>query len=63
MLIEQLHNSVWMVFWLSIVLHLFLGFFIPLMREFFKALKQSLNQNFKDHEDIARIILRKDKQQ
>ena len=65
MLIEQMHNNMWQCFWLSIAVHLFLGFFIPIMREFVRNFRAEWSQvhdgvgrGLKDHEDLAKIILR-----
>lgn len=44
MLVEELHRNIWLVFWLSVAVHIFLGFFIPLTRDFFKALHNSFRE-------------------
>lgn len=58
-LVAELHEYIWMIFWLSLSVHVFLGVFILLMRDFFAMLKLSFRRNFQDHEDIGSMINRR----
>lgn len=55
-LIENLENLIWLIFWLSIALHLFLGLFLPWARDACNSISAMIRQNFKDHEEIFREV-------
>lgn len=58
-LVANLHDTIWMVFWLAIACHIVLGLVIPAIRFGFNYFRVYLKQNLQDHVEIGQMIDRK----
>lgn len=57
-LVANLHETIWLVFWLAIAVHIFLGLAIPAIRFGINYLRLYLKQNLQDHAEIGQMIKR-----
>lgn len=55
-LVANLHDTIWLVFWLAILCHIFLGLIIPAIRFALNYFRIYLKQNLQDHAELGQMI-------